>query len=105
MFIIPALFNFSFLGVSFLLIKSGFKQINEYHKVTNLATSKIKSLAAGEVEIKGNINYIPGKVFTSPLKKIKCVSYKFDAYEWIRRKKNSGWRRIYSKTESSPFYL
>lgn len=55
MFTIALITNIGFIGAGGGIIRFGLKHIQMYYKIQNLATSKIKSLAAGEVEIKGVI--------------------------------------------------
>lgn len=105
MFIPPMIINIGFIGIGGLIVKSGLKNLHFYNKIRNLATSKIKSLAAGEVEIKGTVTPNQKDPLLSPIKKAKCVSYNLKAYRWVRKRKSSGWELMYEKTISRPFYL
>ena len=105
MFIFPMIINVGFIGIGGLIIKFGLKNLHFYNKVRNLATSKIKSLAAGEVEIKGTVIPNQKDPLLSPIKKAKCVSYNLKAYRWLSRSKNGGWKLMYEKTINRPFYL
>lgn len=89
-------------GVATLI---GFKSYGWYTKLRNVATSKIQSLAAGEVEIKGTVAPNPKNPLISPVNKAKCVAYELRAYRWERRGKNSSWKLIYAKSVARPFYL
>jgi hypothetical protein len=105
MFVFPMIINTGFIGVGGLIIKFGLNNLHFYNKIKHLATSKIKSLAAGEVEIKGTITPNPKAPLLSPIKKTKCVSYNLKTYEWIKKSKNSNWVLIHEKTVNQPFYL
>lgn len=87
------------------MVKKGISAWKFYSKIRNLSTSKIKSLAAGEVEIKGTVLEGKGGLLVSPVKKIPCVSYNLKCYKWVKRGKSSNWSLLYEKSESKPFYL
>lgn len=105
MFLPPMIVNVGFIGAGGLIIRFGVKNLHFYNKIRNLATSKIKSLAAGEIEIKGIVTPNQKNPLLSPIKKAKCVSYNLKAYRWVKKKKNSSWKLIYEKTINRPFYL
>ncbi|MFH0713934.1 MAG: GIDE domain-containing protein [Candidatus Micrarchaeota archaeon] len=70
-FAFPILGFFFFFGL--FIFYSGFKNWKGYLEISNLPTSKIRSLAVGIVEITGKVK--PIKLLTSPTGKKNCVFY------------------------------
>ncbi|MCF7862377.1 E3 ubiquitin ligase family protein [Candidatus Woesearchaeota archaeon] len=85
-------------------MKFGLNQLKFYNKIRNLATSKIMSLAAGEVEIKGTVT-ANKQPLISPVTNTKCASYSLKAYRWVQGRKSGSWSLMYQKSVSRPFYV
>jgi len=119
MFIYHILLNLFFVASGGFSIKFGIDNINFYTKIKNLSTSKIKSLAAGDVEIKGRILEDNQNPLISPLNKAKCVSYCSRIYRLESSGSNNNgfstnsrnnrrderWTLVYQETSSRAFYL
>ena len=117
MFTGPLIVDGIFAAAGVVILTFGFKNLKFHNKINNLATSRIKALAPGDVEVKGKVvlnkaktTDKKGKVIAaddkivSLLKKENCVYYQFTAYKWVSGK-HSRWVEICEKIESRPFYL
>lgn len=105
MFFLQIITSAGFIALGGFLLKAGVKNLHFYNKIKNLPTSKIKSLAAGEVEIKGTVLANEKDPLLSPITKVKCVSYNLKVYQYVKKGKHSGWELFHQKTRSRPFYL
>ena len=105
MFIGPIVCNALSIGIGLSLVFFGKKHLLRYLKISNLATSKVRSLAAGEVEIKGIAVPYQGEPLVSPLQKIRCVSYNLKVYIEVQGRKSRSWSLIEDTTESRKFYV
>lgn len=95
---------FGFFGGAFLFYK-GFGWYREKRLIQNTPTSKIRSLAMGLVETKGNAFLPKGKVMYSPFSKTKCIYYRYTIEELRRSGKSSHWATIKSGDDRQYFYL
>jgi hypothetical protein len=85
---------------------AGFKSMSRYRIISDIPTSKIRSLAMGIVEIYGKI--FEEKTIETPISKSKCVYYKFDIQEYKEtgsgKSRSCKWVTIYSENKIIPFY-
>lgn len=98
-------FNIGFIAVGGLLVKGGLRNIRLYSKMRNLSTSRVRSLAAGEVELKGTIAKAQEDFLISPVQRKKSALYWLTVYEWSDAGKRSGWRMMHSLFRSVPFCI
>ncbi len=81
----------------------GFTQWNKFKKVADTTTSKVRSMAAGLVELNGKTIAI--KALTSPVSKQGCVYYKVEHQTYIRSEKGGHWITTSIDQEYENFYL
>lgn len=82
---------------------SGFKEWNKFKKVADTPTSKVRSMAAGLVELNGKVAAI--KKLVSPIKKRECVYYKVEHQVYMRGKHGGSWVTTSVKEDFTNFYL
>lgn len=98
------------LIIGIIIFIFGFKAMNRYRIISDIPTSKIRSMAMGIVEINGNIAETVGKLLETPISKAKCVYYNFIVKEYRCRSsgkngRSCSWETIYSDNNSVPFYV
>jgi hypothetical protein len=71
-------------------------------KIRNTPTSKVRSAAAGLVELMGKAK---GKKLKSPITKNGCVFWEIVAQYYYQTKNSSGWRTFFTDTSSERFHL
>lgn len=106
MFTLPLIINTITLIGGGLTLNSGFKYLGLYLKINNLATSKIKSLAAGEIEVGGVVTQLSQQHYKpSPLTNINSCAFEFEVTKQIKHGKKSKTVVVYKESYCQPFYL
>jgi hypothetical protein len=72
-------------------------------KIANTPTSKVRSAAAGLVELLGKAKCKDD--MASPISKAKSIYWHISAEYYHSGRRNSGWRNFYAKSSSNQFYL
>jgi hypothetical protein len=72
-------------------------------KMKNTPTSKVRSAAAGLVELFGKAKC--KEPMESPISKAKCIYWNLNCEYYYTTRKSSGWRTFYSKHSSNQFFL
>jgi hypothetical protein len=85
------------------LTYNGAKQYLFLEKIRNTPTSKVRSAAAGLVELFGKA--IQKEKLVSPITKDKCVYWKVIAEYYYQTKNSSGWRKFFNEESTERFYL
>jgi len=87
------------------IARFGFKlfQFEKGRTFQNIPTSKMRSVAMGLVEVKGNVEAIDD--FTDPIFNKPCVYYNIVIMEYRKRGKRSNLVPIHTKEKSQSFYL
>ena len=86
----------------FLLVIS-YSKLKRKRLIEGLATSKIRSLAMGLVEIFGKVELI--KKFSSPFSKTDCVYCRYTIEEYRQKWKSKSWVMIKNEILKENFYL
>jgi len=96
---------YAFIGipVGLFIFYNGFKEWNKFKKVADTPTSKVRSMAAGLVELNGKVIAI--KKLISPITKKECVYYKVEHQVYVRNKNSGSWITISVKTKFENFFL
>jgi acyl-CoA-binding protein len=77
------------------LFYKGLKTFKRRRQILDIPTSKIDSAAIGGlVEIVGKIVCDKNKIITSPLSSKDCAGFYWEILEYVRRGKNSYWKRV-----------
>ncbi|MFH0737016.1 MAG: GIDE domain-containing protein [Candidatus Micrarchaeota archaeon] len=92
---------FFIMGIALLL--GGVQRYQLYQKISNTPTSKVRSAAVGLVELFGKARM--DNDMDSPISKTKCVYWRVHGEYYHQAGKHSGWRTIFNKASSIPFYL
>ncbi|MDD5172412.1 MAG: hypothetical protein PHF60_05245 [Candidatus ainarchaeum sp.] len=92
-----------FLLMGLAMAGEGARQYFMVQKIRNTPTSKVRSAAAGLVELAGKA--MPTAQGASPVTKTPAVYWKVLAQYYYQSRKHSGWRTFYSKSSKSRFYL
>ena len=90
------------VGIFFFIM--GFVWLRRKRLIENTPTSKIRSVAMGLVEIYGEIEAVPDKVYKTPFTDKDCVYYSYSVQEY-RGGKNAHWETLESKEVRDLFYL
>jgi hypothetical protein len=85
-----------------LLVYNGAQRRLLIQKIKNTPTSKVRSAAAGLVELFGKA--IMKDEMKSPVSQAKCVFWRMHG-EYYQPGKHGGWRDLFKKESSTPFYL
>lgn len=72
-------------------------------KIMNTPTSKVESAAVGLVELFGKASF--PEPMQSPISRTDCAYWKILAYCYASEKYANGWKIIYEKESTKPFYL
>jgi hypothetical protein len=91
------------LIMGLVLLIGGVQRYLLYQKISNTPTSKVRSAAVGLVELFGKAKM--DKDMDSPISKAKCIYWRVLGEYYYQARKSSGWRTIYNKASSIPFYL
>jgi hypothetical protein len=97
-----------FIGIIFgtYLFFKGFKELRFKRHIENIPTSKIRSMAMGEVEIKGEALPIDSsEIIRSPFTNRECVYYRYTTEEYVRSGKYGHWTTMRDETTKNLFYL
>ena len=101
----PLLYVFIGLAIGVGCIVGGFQQWRIKRLIENTATSKIRSIAMGLVEICGKVDKPLEEYLQAPLTGKKCVYYAYKIEEYRRRGKHSAWVALSAGTSAVPFYV
>jgi len=86
------------------LFVNGFRKLKLKRTISGMATSKIRALAMGTVELTGHSKAF--SALTDPIFKQPCVFFKIEILEQHGSGKNSHWKTIYRADSSNlPFTL
>jgi len=85
-----------------VLVYSGTQRFLLIQKIKNTPTSKVRSAAAGLVELFGKATM--KEEIKSPVSLAKSVYWKLHG-EYYKPGKHGGWKTIFQKESSTPFYL
>lgn len=89
--------------VGLFIFYNGFKAWNKFKKVADISTSKVRSMAAGLVELNGKVTVI--KKLVSPITKRDCVYYKVEHQVYVRSRRGGNWVTTSVKSEFENFFL
>lgn len=92
------------LVVGPLAVWSGFKELRKRQLIRNTPTSKVRSLAVGDVEVKGMARPIDGPLL-SPLTHTDACIYEIEVEEKHRSKNGTYWRTVLEMRHETPFYV
>jgi len=92
-----------FLAVGLSLTYAGYTKYKLVEKIKNTPTSKVRSAAAGLVELFGKAKC--QEKLISPITKSTCTYWKVDAQYYYQTKNSSGWRTFYSDLSGKQFFL
>ncbi len=89
--------------------KWNFKMYKKARAIKDIPTSKIRSIAMGQVEVKGNVKAI-GEPMIDPIDNKKCVYFSLSVEEKVlgRGSVNGSmrkWKTIHAENKSKPFFL
>ena len=90
------------MGVA--LFFQGFSKFNLSRLIENLPTSKIRSLAMGLVEVKGEVQKHK-KLLHAPLTNLECVYYDMSIMRYQKKGKGSGWVTIRDDKAFNSFFI
>ena len=82
----------------------GFRILSRLKLIQRTPTSKVRSVAVGQVELKGQAEIEPAPLH-SPFANAECVFYTYKIEEYKKRGKNSSWVTIRTGSSSDPFRL
>jgi hypothetical protein len=91
------------LGLGLYFFWKGFRELKLKKLIDGIATSKVRSLAMGTVELFGRTESFQDLV--DPVYELACVYYEVEAKEQRGSGKNSSWVTIYRNRSPFPFYL
>lgn len=96
---------YAMLGVpaGIVVMFFGFREWNKFRKVADIPTSKARSMAAGLVELNGNV--VPIQKLKSPISGADCVYYKVEHQVYVRNKRGGSWVTTSVKKDFQNFYL
>lgn len=105
----PLLFAGLFGVGGVLLVVFGFRNAKQRMVIRDYPTSRIRSMAMGPVEVKGDAESA-GRTLTSPLSRKDCLGYRYKVEERRRRTDSEGnteyeWVTIEDETRTLPFYV
>ncbi len=104
--ILPLLINGFTFFIGLITLKYSFKSLNLYLNISNISTSKIRSIAAGTIEVKGEVFPLDEEnILISPLTKTKSCAYNLKVLEIIKRKNKTETKIIYQTIQCIPFYI
>lgn len=100
----PVLGSIALMVGGLLVFVMGFKLLKKKRLVENIPTSKIRSMAMGQVEIQGQA--VDCQCFTAPFTQNRCVYYSYRVEKWVQGNKRNYWKTIHhDDTRLAPFYL
>lgn len=94
--------NASWLVIGLALFIYGFVELRKRNQIRDTPTSKIRSMAAGLVEISGVVR-AADRTLRSPLTDRECVIYRYKVEEWDTD--DLEWGTLASHTECAPFLI
>ena len=99
------LFIYAIIGVfvGLFALYYGFTQWNKFRKVADTSTSKVRSMAAGLVELNGKTIAI--NLLISPVSRKECVYYKVEHQTYVRSKNGGHWVTTSIDQRHENFYL
>ena len=100
------LFGYSVIGffAGLYIFYRGFKNLRKKQLIENTPTSKVRSIAMGQVEVIGTTKPFT-KLIKSPFTNTPCVYYKWQVEEYRRTKNSSYWAEIAKGDSKNKFYL
>jgi len=100
-------FPLSILGfiIGFIVFLYAFKKLKLKRNIEDTPTSKIRSIAMGRVEIKGNV--VKRKKILSPFSKKECIYYKWSVEYYVPHRYRGGgyWSTLKKGEKRESFYL
>lgn len=90
-----------FAGIYFFF--RGFKKLWEKRLIQNIPTSKIRSIAMGQVEIQGIA--LADVLLTGPYTKVPCVFYHIIEEHLVRTQKSTHWVKDLEVKTDIPFFV
>ncbi|MBI2345508.1 MAG: hypothetical protein HYV03_01165 [Deltaproteobacteria bacterium] len=91
-----------FAGIAFFF--NGFRTLKRKHLIENTPTSKVRSLAMGQVEVSGAA--APWKeTLAAPFTEHACLYYSYTIEEYRRSGKSSRWVTVDKENRGVPFLL
>lgn len=105
----PLLFVGLFGMIGLLLVFFGFRNAKQRMVIRDYPTSRIRSMAMGPVEVKGDAESV-GRTLTTPLTRKDCLGYRYKIEEERTRTDSEGntrteWVTIKDITRTVPFYV
>ncbi len=99
----PLLYAIMGVPIGGFILYSGFKEWTKFKKIADIPTSKVRSMAAGLVELNGKV--LPTKKLVSPITKQDCVYYRVEHQIYVRGKRGGSWITTNVKIEYNNFFL
>lgn len=87
-----------------LAVWGGFKELRKRQLIRNTPTSKVRSLAVGDVEVKGMARPVDEPLL-SPLTHTDACIYEVEVEEEHRGKNGSYWRTVLEMRHEAPFFV
>ncbi len=91
------------IPIGLLIFFLGFSTWNVFRRVEDTPTSKVRSMAAGFIELNGKVKEI--KTLTSPVSQATCVYYNVEHQTYVRSKNGGSWHTTSIDTGFQNFYL
>jgi hypothetical protein len=92
------------LGIGGIAGYLSFRELRERQLMLNTPTSKIRSMAVGDVEVKGEARPVE-EPLTSPLSQSEACIYEFEVKERDTSGENTEWDTVLKYTQKVPFYV
>lgn len=87
-----------------LAVWGGFKELRKRQLIRNTPTSKVRSLAVGDVEVKGMARPVDEPLL-SPLTHTDACIYELEVEEEHQTKDGSYWRTVLEMRHETPFFV
>lgn len=91
------------LVIGLLVLTYAFSVWKEKRLIENIPTSKVRSLAMGLVEVKGEAR--PKAALKSPITLTDCVYYRYKIEKYVRSGKSSHWSVVDEGASTNYFYV
>lgn len=83
----------------------GFKMLRLKRLIENIPTSKIRSVAMGLTEVKGEVTRSLQDYLKSPFTNVDCIHFHYKIEEYRRSGKRKRWVTVSSGSKSVPFFV